>query len=373
MIRRLGGLLTRTSEPDAADRGKAGASFAARLSFENVSMSYGRKSAVRDVTIDVEPAQILCLLGPSGCGKSTLLRLAAGLERPSAGRVLIDDVEVSGPSRFVAAEKRGVGLMFQDFALFPHLSIGRNVMFGLSGLSRAEARRNAMTALRRVGLEDHAELYPHLLSGGEQQRVALARAVAPRPRILLMDEPFSGLDARLRDEVRDETIAVLRETRATCVVVTHDPEEAMRMGDRIALMRAGGLAQTGSPEELYRRPVDLAAARFFSPINELPGEVKASEIVTSLGAVRAREGLSGLVTVGMRPHHLTLLPQGQGTAARVVGRRFLGEVEHVELAAQGLDRPLHLRVTAGPVPPRGTEVSVTFNEAEALIFPRQTS
>jgi iron(III) transport system ATP-binding protein len=211
-------------------RGTAGAAIAARLSFEDVSHAYGDALSVERLTADVEPAEIVCLLGPSGCGKSTLLKLAAGLEQPAAGRILINGREVSGPDRFLPPEKRGIGLMFQDFALFPHLTVLRNVMFGLTTLKRGPAEQAARTALRRVGLEHFAELYPHLLSGGEQQRVALARAIAPRPGILLMDEPFSGLDSRLRDEVRDETLAVLREKRATCIIVTHDPEEAMREG-----------------------------------------------------------------------------------------------------------------------------------------------
>ncbi len=355
-------------------RGKAGASFAAQLSFEGVTMLYGRNAAVRELSLTVEPAQILCLLGPSGCGKSTLLRLAAGLERPTSGRVLLDGREVSGPERFVPAEKRGVGLMFQDFALFPHLSVLRNVMFGLSGVSRHEAERTAVTALRRVGLERHRDLYPHLLSGGEQQRVALARAIAPRPRMLLMDEPFSGLDARLRDDVRDETISVLRETRATCVVVTHDPEEAMRMGDRIALMRGGRLAQLGTPEELYRRPKDLATARFFSPINEIRGEIRAGCVVTPLARFAAPPGLSeGPVTVAVRPHHLAVRPLGRGAHARIVRRRFLGEVEHVEVSAQGVDEILHLRLDAAAVPEAGSEFAIGFEPRDALIFANETS
>ncbi|ESR23544.1 ABC transporter ATP-binding protein [Lutibaculum baratangense] len=246
-------------------------------------------------------------------------------------------------------------------------------MFGLSDLPRAEAERSAMTALRRVGLEGYAELYPHLLSGGEQQRVALARAVAPRPRILLMDEPFSGLDARLRDDVREDTIAVLREIRATCIVVTHDPEEAMRMGDRIALMRKGRLAQAGTPEELYRRPADMAAARFFSPINEIQAVCEAGLISTPIGRLPAARSPQvgaggGGVRVGLRPHHLRIVPMGEGARARVVGRRFLGEVEHVELVVEGVDERLQVRADAGAVPSIGTEVGVTFREEDALVF-----
>ena len=203
-------------------RGRTPASIAARLTYESVSHRYGPVEAVKSFSLDIAPGEIVCLLGRSGCGKTTLLRLAAGVEEPTAGRILINDREVAGQAKFLAPEQRGVGLMFQDFALFPHLTNLANVMFGLKSLPNAEAEREARLALERVGLGSHAAQYPHMLSGGEQQRVALARAVAPRPSVLLMDEPFSGLDRRLREQVRTEMLHVLRESRVTCVVVTHD-------------------------------------------------------------------------------------------------------------------------------------------------------
>jgi iron(III) transport system ATP-binding protein len=175
------------------------------------------------VSLDIEPGEVVCLLGPSGCGKITLLWIAAGVERPSGGRVLIDNQEAAGFDRFVPPGKRGVGLLFQDFALFPHLSILDNVAFGLKSLSRSEAEAEAYVALESVGLGHYAAEYPHILSGGEQQRVALARAIAPRPRVLLMDP-------QLRETMREETLAILHKTRATSIIVTHDAEEAMRMG-----------------------------------------------------------------------------------------------------------------------------------------------
>ena len=251
-------------------RGKAAVTFAAQLTLVGVSREFDGKLALDNVSLDVAPGEIVCLVGPSGCGKTTLLRIASGVERPSAGRVLIDGQEVAGPNRFVPPEKRGVGLMFQDFALFPHLSILDNVAFGLKSLTRSEAKREALAALDRVGLAHYANEYPHILSGGEQQRVALARAIAPRPGVLLMDEPFSGLDPRLREKIREETLAILNETRATSIVVTHDAEEAMRMGDRVALMREGRIAQIGTALDLYRNPKDILTARAFSDLNEVP-------------------------------------------------------------------------------------------------------
>ena len=254
--------------------GRTPASIAARLTYENVTHRYGDVVAVRDFSLDIGPGEIVCLLGRSGCGKTTLLRLAAGVEEPASGRILINDREVSGEELYLPPERRGVGLMFQDFALFPHLTNLANVMFGLKALPKADAEREARFALARVGLAHLADAYPHMLSGGEQQRVALARAVAPRPSVLLMDEPFSGLDRRLRDEVRDDTLNVLRESRVTCVIVTHDPEEALRMADRVALMREGRLVQVDTPEGIYRRPANLFVARFFCELNEVAGTVR---------------------------------------------------------------------------------------------------
>ncbi len=357
---------------DWGRRGTAGAAIAARLSFEQVSHSYDTEPAVADFTADIEPAEIVCLLGQSGCGKTTLLKIAAGLEMPGAGRVLVNGREVSGPDRFEPPERRGMGLMFQDFALFPHLTILRNVMFGLTTLGRREAEQVARTALRRVGLEDYAELYPHLLSGGEQQRVALARAIAPRPSVLLMDEPFSGLDSRLRDEVRDETLAVLRETRATCIIVTHDPEEAMRMADRIFLMRKGRLVQAGTAADLYFRPADFAAARFFSELNEIPGVLEGTRVSTPLGTFDASgTDVAGDATVCVRPHGIRVVAPGEGVPGRLVGRRFLGEVELLDIVVEGVDRPLQARARDPGVTKVGAEIGLVIDESAVLIFSRE--
>lgn len=314
---------------------------------------------------------MVCLLGHSGCGKTTLLRVAAGIERPNTGRVLIDGMEMAGPDRFVPPEKRGVGLMFQDFALFPHMTILANVMFGLTSLDRKAAEQAARAALGRVGLEDYAEDYPHALSGGEQQRVALARAIVPRPSVLLMDEPFSGLDRRLRDNVRDETLAILRETRATAVVVTHDPEEAMRMADRIALMRGGRLVQVGSAETLYNAPVNLFAARFFSEVNEIEGVVRNGGVETALGVFPAGGLDEGTpATVCIRLPGVTIAGKGPGAPGRIVRGRYLGEVWLVEVAVEGLDAPLKARQRAPAGHAPGTDVFVGTESGDVLVFPR---
>ncbi|QIB35629.1 ABC transporter ATP-binding protein [Ancylobacter pratisalsi] len=344
-------------------------SLASRLILEDVRHGYGTVEAVRGVSLVVEPGEILCLLGQSGCGKTTLLRLIAGIERPSSGSIRLDRHVVAGPEGFVPPEKRNIGLVFQDYALFPHLTNLENVSFGLRALSATEAREEALRALRRVRLEHYAQDYPHALSGGEQQRVALARALVPRPGILLMDEPFSGLDSRLRGSVRADTLKVLRDARATCIIVTHDPEEAMRLGDRIALMRQGEIVQIGTPEEIYRHPADIAAARFFCEINEVDGVVGSGRVITPLGAFDAPGMDDGQDAVAaIRPQGVELRAPGTGVPGRVVSHRFLGELDLYEVAVEGVDRPLvaRRRTTAGLS--RGHDVGVHIDPAEVLVF-----
>jgi iron(III) transport system ATP-binding protein len=352
-------------------RGTAAATIGARLSFENVSLFFGDIEAVCDVSFDLEPGEIVCLLGPSGCGKSTLLRLAAGVERPQSGRVLLDRFEVAGPRAFVPPEKRNVGLMFQDFALFPHLTILANVSFGLRALERGAAHAEARSALRRVGLEQYEASYPHELSGGEQQRVALARAMVPRPTVMLMDEPFSGLDQRLRESVRQETLAILRETRASSMLVTHDPVEAMGMADRILLMRQGRLIQQGPPEALYHRPVDADAARFFCDFNEVAGRVVDGIALSPLG---------GFPAPGLEPGQPALImirPQGiqptpglpEGPLGHVTRARFLGDASELLVYFEGLEEPLAVRVAERNAPRPGDSIHFAVDPDDVLVFP----
>ncbi|MET0427280.1 MAG: ABC transporter ATP-binding protein [Microvirga sp.] len=356
-------------QPRWGQRGTAGASIPARLTFEGIVQTYGHLDALDEVSLSVEPGELVCLLGHSGCGKTTLLRVAAGVEAPTSGRVLIDGQEATGPRSFVQPEHRGIGLMFQDYALFPHLSVLRNVMFGLKGLPLRDQEASARRALSRVGLEHYSGEYPHTLSGGEQQRVALARSIAPRPGILLMDEPFSNLDRRMRDAIRDETVAILRETRATTIVVTHDPEEAMRIADRIVLMRKGRIIQEGSAEELYRRPANLFAARFFCDFNEVSGLVRNRQVVCPLGVFPAShlaEATQAVVCI--RPQGIRLRPAGFCLPGRLLSRRFLGEVELVQIALPGIERPLQGRVR-GPVPVRpGHDVGIEIDPNDVLVF-----
>jgi iron(III) transport system ATP-binding protein len=355
-------------------RGTAAATFAGRLAFENVSLAFGGVEAVREVSFELKPGEIVCLLGPSGCGKTTLLRIAAGVERPQEGRVFIDEREVAGPRAYVPPEKRNIGLMYQDFALFPHLSILENVAFGLRALSRKAALNEARLALGRVGLADFAGNYPHHLSGGEQQRVALARAIVPRPQVMLMDEPFSGLDQRLRDSVRSETLALLKETRATTMIVTHDPVEAMVLADRIMLMRLGRLVQQGSPAELYTRPVDADAARFFSDLDELSGPVRRGAVDTPVGSFLAPDLSDGeRALVMIRPQGFSISTTGVGLEGYVLTEQFLGDVVQCAVLFKGIEAPLTLRLAARGAPkPHETGLFV-IDPQHVLVFPFQVS
>ncbi len=355
------------------ERGSAAASIAARLTYDNVERRFGSTLAVRDLSLDVEPGEIICLLGPSGCGKTTLLRLTAGLERPTGGRILINDAVVGSTDTNVPPERRGVGLMFQDFALFPHLTLLENAAFGLKALSKEDARRVARAALERVGLARYADEYPHILSGGEQQRVALARAIAPRPGVLMMDEPFSGLDTRLRDEMREETLAILKETRATCMLVTHSCEEAMRVGNRIGIMRAGRLLQVGAPQEIYHSPASIHTARMFSDLNEIPVVVKDGKADTPFGKCAAKGLANGQSAVAcIRQRDVQLLPSGKGLAGRVLTTRFLGDTALLEIGVEGFEEPLFARVRDAEAKQQGTDVGVKVTPADILVFPAES-
>ena len=341
----------------------------ARLSFKNIAHQYDVQLALQDFSLDVAAGEVVCLLGPSGCGKTTTLRIAAGVERPSYGQVNIDGSVVAGPGVFVPPEKRGVGLMFQDYALFPHLTVLDNVKFGLHQHPKQDREPIALRALEGVGMTRYAQAFPSVLSGGEQQRVALARAMAPGPRIMLMDEPFSGLDNRLRDSVRDEALSLIDQSGASALLVTHDPEEAMRMADRIALLRKGKLVQVGTPQDLYYQPVDVEAAAFFSDINRCGGTVNDGLITCPLGTFPSGNLADGTkVDVVLRPTAVELGRGGVGVPATVRRARLLGEESLIEIDVDGHDGLVHVRVKGTWLPAEGTSVRAAADPERALIF-----
>jgi iron(III) transport system ATP-binding protein len=352
-----------------------------RLEVRNITRAFGGRAVVRDVSLTVMPGQVTCLLGPSGCGKSTTLRIIAGVDRPDTGEIRIDGKVISNPAIFVPPEKRGTGLMFQDFALFPHLSVFDNVAFGLTG-SRTEKRLRVRELLEKVGLVRYVDSFPHELSGGEQQRVALARALAPRPQIMLMDEPFSGLDNRLRDGIRDETLSILKDEGTAVLLVTHEPEEAMRMADDIALMRRGEIVQQGAPYNVYNAPVDREAAAFFSDINVITGKVQGLLTETPFGKFMAPGQPDGAdVEIVIRPQHLKIdfdrggqgpapTPEHGVWARGIVERaRFIGKESIVEFRMEMDGARLTATVPSVFLPKPGTPLWIAIRRDRCFVFP----
>lgn len=353
-------------------RNSTGVVIASSMSFENIGHTIHDKVILEDISLTVEPGEVLCLLGPSGSGKTTLLRIAAGLIDGTTGAIKIDGRVVADDKTFVPPDKRGVGLVFQDYALFPHLTILQNVEFGLTALNRSDAKTQALRILSRVGLADRASQYPHVLSGGEQQRVALARALAPRPGILLMDEPFSGLDSRLRDSIREQTIELLRETRSTAIIVTHDAEEALRVGDHVALIDDGKLVQYGEAKDLYYRPKNLFAAGFFSEINVIPSSSSNGVATTIFGQSPCDASMPETCCAAIRLTDISIAPfagDNQGQVGRIAQRRFIGTSELLDINIENLDEPISVRIKAGELPEDTNLVSVSVAPELMMIFP----
>ena len=354
--------------------------------------AFGAVDAVQAVSLTVAPGEILALLGPSGCGKTTTLRMIAGFERPDGGAVHIAGREMVGPGAFVPPERRRVGMVFQDYALFPHLTVARNIRYGLDstgapgapgrrrsrfrlrGLTRPGATHQAQAArvdelLRLVHLDQLADRYPHELSGGEAQRVALARSLAPAPAVILLDEPFSNLDASLRAAVRAEVREILKSAGAATIFVTHDQEEAFSLADRVAVMWRGRTVQTGTPEAIYQRPVSRAVAEFVGDACFLPGRLADGAVETEIGRLPTASPADDVgpdVHVMLRPERLRLAPAPDGQG-EVTSREYFG---HDQLVRVRLASGRLLQVRLGPddqyAP--GHQVMVSL-AGEALCFP----
>ncbi len=330
------------------------------LVLEGVTKRYGSTVAVDAIDLTAAPGELVTLIGPSGCGKSTTLRLVAGLERPDGGTIRIAGEVVADGRHFQQPEHRRVGLVFQDHALFPHLTVTQNVAFGLNRLGRQERTARVGEVLDLVRLGPLAGRYPHELSGGEQQRVALARALAPRPAVVLMDEPFSSLDESLRAQVRADTVAVLRETGTTGMLVTHDQTEALSVGDRVVVMKGGRIEQADTPERVFEQPATRFVASFMGDADFLPAHVHDALLTCEIGVVSTIPGWAACdvdVDVVLRPHEvaLTLDP---GSSAHVVGVEYHGAfvLHTVELASGRRLRSWQPHAVRHPV---GTAVAVT--------------
>ncbi|KIN76680.1 ABC transporter ATP-binding protein [Sulfitobacter mediterraneus] len=353
-----------------------------RLEIKDLRRTYEGRPVVDGVSLQIMPGQVTCLLGPSGCGKSTTLRMIAGVEMQDSGTINVDGKLICDTVFRVPPERREIGLMFQDFALFPHLSVADNVGFGLKTGTKAEKRKRIEELLERVDLKRFIDGYPHQLSGGEQQRVALARALAPRPQIMLMDEPFSGLDNRLRDGIRDETLSILKEEDTAVLLVTHEPDEAMRMADEIALMRNGKIVQQGAPYNVYTRPIDRASVAFFSDANVLRASVSGALAQTPFGRFLAPGVPDGTaVDIVFRPQHVRIdFDRGgkgpaptatDGAAARAVVERarFMGNESLVEFRMDHDGSMLKATVPNVFLPQPGAVMWLTIRRDKCFVFP----
>jgi iron(III) transport system ATP-binding protein len=337
-----------------------------------VAKRFGAHPVLTGIDLDVAPGTICALLGPSGSGKTTLLRLVAGLERTDAGSIRLGDVELSGPTTFVAPERRRIGMVFQDWALFPHLTVAQNVAFGLG--RRADPARVA-EVLAMVGLTAEAERQPGTLSGGQQQRVALARALAPRPEVLLLDEPFSNLDVTLRAHLRREVHGLLRAAEVTTVFVTHDQDEAFVLGDQVAVMSAGRIEQAADPATLYREPATPWVATFVGDANLVPGHADGRRATTALGDVELGRPATGDVLVLVRPEHLSVgaspgdVPDAHDGTARVTFVEYYGHDAMVTVSHPALGE-LRVRAVAPDVV-AGDRVHLRLSGRRTVAFGRE--
>ena len=336
------------------------------LVFRGISHRFGDVIAVDAVDLEVARGEITCLFGPSGCGKTTLLRIAAGLEKLQTGAIELDGALLSTPGREIPPERRPIGMVFQDYVLFPHMTVEKNIAFGLAGANDARAKINAQ--LEALDIVDLARRYPHELSGGQQQRVALARALVREPRALLLDEPFASIDAVLRRRLREELRRILIEKNVAVILVTHDPEEALALGDRIALMRAGRIVETGAPEVLFRQPKTPDSAQLFPDSQLVEGAIKNGRLTTPIGDFTAAGLGDGPGIAVIRDGGLRAEPNDNGEFA-VADCRFSGPawVAYLDLpSGDGL-----LRVGAPAPLNKGTRISIMCNPEGTFCYEKQ--
>ncbi len=340
------------------------------ITLEDISKAHARIApvAVSHVSFTLREREILALLGPSGSGKTTTLRMIAGFDRPDSGRILLNGAPLSGDGMWIEPEKRRIGMVFQDYALFPHLTLLENVMFGLRSASRKEREDTARHVLAVVDMDEMAARYPHEISGGQQQRVALARALAPNPLVLLLDEPFSNLDSDMRAGMREELLRILRESDTSAIIVTHDQEEAFTLADRVGILNRGVLEQISEPEVLYRQPETRFVAEFVGRSSFIPGVVRDG-IETEVGTFPNDPGLPAgtRADVLVRPDEVRLEPAEDG-AGVVAHRRFRG-AENVYQVTLPSGAQVRSSQPSTCVLAAGTRVRVTVRHADVIAFP----
>jgi iron(III) transport system ATP-binding protein len=350
------------------------------IEFKQISHQYGHVPSVQNIDFTVNSHEVVGLLGPSGCGKSTLLRLAAGLETPSAGEIWLKGAKIADARSTMRPEDRGIGMVFQDYALFPHMNIMDNILFALNShnnanLNSVKRHQMAIDALEQTHLTDYRDALPHQLSGGQQQRVALARALAPNPGLILLDEPFSGLDNRLKEQIRDDMLHVLREIGTAVLIVTHDSEEAMFMADRLMVMEKGSIIQTGAPVDVFCRPDNAFVAEFFGEVNRFETSVTSGMADTPFGLfpVDNIDDTDNAIMI-IRNDGLIIDPRGETADAVVVETIMLGRysIVHLELYWERIGAMhIHARVPGITWYDEGTEVSIKLDSSQVFVFSQQ--
>ncbi len=344
------------------------------LKVKNVSVAYGSNVVVQDASLQLEKGEIGCFLGPSGCGKTTLLRAIAGFEPLQQGEISLNDKAVSNNQIQLAPEKRNIGMVFQDFALFPHLSVADNIAFGMTHLKRAEQQQRAQQLLEMVSLGGYGKRYPHELSGGQQQRIALIRALAPKPDLLLLDEPFSSMDVDLREELATEVRSILKEENITAILVTHDQNEAFIVADTVGVMQEGKLTQWADGYELYHEPANAFIADFIGKGVFIDGEVLDDDnvetsLVTVKGKVPEGCGAKCKVQVFIRPDDI-ILDKNATLKATVVGREFRGANFLYTLELEGGDKLLTLEHSHRHHD-IGSVIGIKLDLEHVVVFPRE--
>lgn len=342
------------------------------LTFDTVAHHYGTIRSVHGIDIDLEQGKVVSLLGPSGCGKSTILRLAAGLESPSSGTIHLDGKAVAGgTNRFIPPEQRGVGFVFQDYALFPHLTVAENVLYGVNGGNGNAKKQRMLDALAQVNLTAYADNFPHTLSGGQQQRVAIARALVAQPKLLLLDEPYAGLDKRLKERVRDDMLHILKSRGTAVLMVTHDSEEAMFMSDYIYVMNDGTIAQEGRPIDLYCRPKSAFVAEFFGEVNRIDGVIVDNRLQTPFGDFAVGDSRAENASLIVRFEALTIATDSTTPNASVMETRLLGRYSLIHLSmplADGGALHLHAKVPGLNMLTPGEPVALSVDPEQVFVF-----